>query len=337
MAAYHESAVSLRHPALIGLDVPVGLLYGPLLYLYVRTLTVPKRGLRWADAAHTLPFLALALFFAPFYARPGAEKLALLADPTRSFQTGALGVIGATKLLHAAVYLGLTVGLLRRHRRQIEETLASLDGVTLKWLRNLVLGAGALLAASAVLFVLGSYGIHPILGADPDGVADDLSLLGATVFVYTLGYFGLLQTEVVVRSVGPGPMLEDRAPYARSGMSAEDAAELRDRLLALMETASPHLRGDLTLQDLADALGVTPHNLTEVLSTQLGQSFYDFVNGRRVGEVQARLLDPAFAEWTVLAIGMEAGFNAKSSFNAAFRRHAGTTPSQYRQQHREPA
>ena len=39
MAVYHASAVSVRVPALIGLDLPIALLYGPLLYLYVRTLT----------------------------------------------------------------------------------------------------------------------------------------------------------------------------------------------------------------------------------------------------------------------------------------------------------
>ena len=59
--------------------------------------------------------------------------------------------------------------------------------------------------------------------------------------------------------------------------------------------------------------------------------------GYRVREVQARLTDPSFADWTILAIGMEAGFNAKSSFNAAFRRHTGMTPSQYRRQKVEAA
>ena len=118
-------------------------------------------------------------------------------------------------------------------------------------------------------------------------------------------------------------------------MRPDEAAQHRDRLVALMETECLYRRGDLTLQDLADALGISAHNLTEVLSTQLGQSFYEVLNGYRVREVQARLLDPADAHLTVLAIGMEAGFNAKSSFNAAFKRHTGMTPSQYRQRQRE--
>jgi AraC-like DNA-binding protein len=113
-------------------------------------------------------------------------------------------------------------------------------------------------------------------------------------------------------------------------MDEATAARLEAALVALMEAERPYRRGDLTLPELAEALGVTPHNLTEVVNTRLGQSFYDFVNGYRVREAQARLADPAYAGWTVLAVGLEAGFNSKSSFNAAFKRYAGTTPSAYR-------
>ena len=116
MAVYHASGFSTRHPALIGLDLPIALLYGPLLYLYVRTLTAERPGLRRMDAWHVAPFVGLVLFLLPFYLRPGAEKLALMRDPTLAFQTRALGVISPLKLLHGFVYLVLIVGLLRRHQ-----------------------------------------------------------------------------------------------------------------------------------------------------------------------------------------------------------------------------
>lgn len=333
VAVYHASEVSTRLPALIGVDLPVAFLYGPLLYLYVRTLTSRQPTLRRLDAWHFAPFLGLVLFLLPFYALPGEQKLTLMRDPSLALQTRALVVITPLKLLHGVVYLGLIIGLLRRHRRRVADTLSSLERVRLTWLRNLTLGVVAMLGASAVLYALGARGL-PIVGMDPSGIYDDLTLLGVTVFIYALGYFGLRQPEI---TAPPEPETEGReekasaVSYARSGMRPEEAARHRDRLVALMETEHPYREGDLMLQDLAGALGISPHNLTEVLNTQLGQSFYDFVNGYRVREVQVRLTDPAFAEWTVLAIGMEAGFNAKSSFNAAFKRHTGMTPTQYRQ------
>ncbi len=197
-----------------------------------------------------------------------------------------------------------------------------------------------MLAVSGGLYVLGARG--NAVGMDPSGIYDDLTLLCVTVFVYALGYFGLRQPEITAplapeaaEAAKPVEARSDGAAYARSGMRPEEAARHRDRLLALMEAEHPYLQGDLTLQNLADALGISSHNLTEVINTQLGQSFYDFVNGYRVRDVQEWLTDPACAHWTVLAIGMEAGFNAKSSFNAAFKRYTGMTPSQYRERHSE--
>ena len=64
---------------------------------------------------------------------------------------------------------------------------------------------------------------------------------------------------------------------------------------------------------------------------------YDFVNSYRVEEVQRRLVDPSSAHLTVLAIGLEAGFNSKSSFNAVFKKHTKMTPSQYQQHASEGA
>lgn len=333
MAVYHASGFSTTHPALIGLDLPVAFLYGPLLYLYVRTLTADRPGLTRADAAHVLPFVAAVLFLMPFFLRPGPEKLALMQDPSLSVQTRALAVLSPLKLLHGFAYLGLVAVAVRRHRRRLQDTRSSVEHMTLAWVQNLMLGVIALLILSAVFYVLGDQ--TSVVGLDPSGPYDDLTLLGVTVFVYALGYFGLRQPEIAVPPVPDGepPSRPDGAAYARSGMSADDAARHRDRLLAVMDTDHLYRRGDLKLQDLAEALGLSSHNLTEVINTQLGQSFYDFVNAYRVREVQARLTDPAYAHLTVLALGMDAGFNAKSSFNAAFKRHTGMTPSQYRKQH----
>ena len=340
MAVYHASAVSTRWPALVGLDLPIAFLYGPLLYLYVRTLTSPRPVLHPRDLGHFVPFVGLLLFLLPFFLLPGTEKLALVRDPSLALQTRAFVVITPLKLVHGTAYLVLIVVLLRRHGRRIRDTFSSVEDVRLRWLRNLTAGVVAMLAVSGGLYLLGTRA--NVVGMDPSGIYDDLTLLCVTVFVYALGYFGLRQPEItapLAPEEAAAAKLEatrpDEAAYARSGMRPDEAARHRDRLLALMEAEHLYRQGDLTLHELATALGISSHNLTEVLNTQLGQSFYDFVNGYRVREVQERLTDPEYANWTVLAIAMDAGFNAKSSFNAAFKRHAGMTPSQYRERHGE--
>ena len=338
MAVYHASAVSVRAPALIGLDLPIALLYGPLLYLYVRTLTSERPALRRADLWHLVPFALVTLFLVPFFLRSGAEKLVLMQDPSGSLQTRALAVLSPFKLTHGCVYLALVVRRLKRHRQRVLDAGSEAERVMLGWLRTLTAGVVGLLTISVVLYVVGARGRAAVVGMDPTGIYDDLTLLGVTVFVYAFGYVGLRHPSLfapTTEAVSDESPAAGAVPYARSGMRPDEAAQHRDRLVALMETECLYRRGDLTLQDLADALGISAHNLTEVLSTQLGQSFYEVLNGYRVREVQARLLDPADAHLTVLAIGMEAGFNAKSSFNAAFKRHTGMTPSQYRQRQRE--
>lgn len=349
MAAYHATGLYTAVPALIGLDFPLAFLYGPLLYLYARTLTEPAHRLRRLDFFHLLPFAVVTLALVPYYAMGGAEKLAMLNAPVGPWSR-TLAVVNGLKLVHAFGYIVTVVLVVRRHRRRLRDTHTATERVALDWLRNLTGGVVFLMTLTVGLYAAGVHeaaGVT-VMGLDPSQLYDDFTLLALTVFIYAIGYLGLRQPEIFSSRPGvgrpPEPVmlepvvtaadaLEERPRYAKSGMDGATAARLEAALVALMEGAHPYRQGDLTLQELADRLGASPHNLTEVVNTRLGQSFYDFVNGYRVREAQARLTDPAFAHWTVLAIGLEAGFNSKSSFHAAFKRHAGQTPSAYREAH----
>ncbi|QXD13925.1 helix-turn-helix domain-containing protein [Rhodocaloribacter litoris] len=109
------------------------------------------------------------------------------------------------------------------------------------------------------------------------------------------------------------------------------------QLLRLMEEKQLFKNSLLTLADLAAEMSISAHNLSEVINRQLGKNFYDFVNSYRAEEMMRRLRDPQFASLTILAIAEESGFNAKSTFNAFFKKYTGLTPSQYRARHRKGA
>ena len=128
----------------------------------------------------------------------------------------------------------------------------------------------------------------------------------------------------------PSETDQSAARYERSGLSEREAAALKSALLSAMEQQRPWRNRDLTLADLAQQLSTTPHKLSELLNSQLEQSFYDFVNGYRVRYVQRRIEDEDARNLKILALALDAGFASKSTFNDVFKKHTGRTPSDYR-------
>ena len=104
------------------------------------------------------------------------------------------------------------------------------------------------------------------------------------------------------------------------------------RLEAFMAGEEPFLDPSLTIRSLARRLGWGQRELSQLLNQQLGVHFFDFINRHRVAKAAELLRDPALRDLTVLDIAHRAGFNTKSSFNTAFARHQGTTPTAYRRE-----
>jgi AraC-like DNA-binding protein len=156
--------------------------------------------------------------------------------------------------------------------------------------------------------------------------------LGATVFVYGLAFLAL--REPPSQAPAAEPPTADAPParkYERSALTPARSDAFLRRLLDVMESEKPYTDGELTLPRLAARLSVSTHHLSQVINERLNQSFSDFVNSYRVEEAKRRLRDPASGHYSLLAIAEDVGFNSKSSFNTAFKKQTGMTPSEFRQ------
>jgi AraC-like DNA-binding protein len=103
-----------------------------------------------------------------------------------------------------------------------------------------------------------------------------------------------------------------------------------ERLEAFMDTDEPYLNADLTLASLSAQVAMTPREVSELLNQTIGVHFFDFINGYRIKKAQKLLL--AQPRQSVLDVLYAVGFNSKSSFNTAFKKHSGLTPSAFRAQ-----
>mgnify|MGYP006419467397 CR=1 FL=1 len=309
------------YPHLKGLADGFAFMYGPFLYCYIRCLVEPTRGLRRNDLVHLLPIAGYTLIYLPFFLTDAAHKIERYEQGITSVPY-VLEIAIGIKILSMPFYLILIFSRLRQHGVATEQYYANTESVDLQWLRNLALGMGAFW-----LFMVSTLLADALWGFSMPGRADELIFAALVAAVIALGYFGFRQGSMF----GGTAAAEEPSPrYERSGLREEEAAACIERLQSLMENDKPYLSCDLTIEDVSRSLGIPRHHLTQVLNEHLGRNFYLFVNEYRVAEARRRIADPATGHLTLLAIGLESGFNSKSSFNAAFKRLTSMTPSQFR-------
>lgn len=86
----------------------------------------------------------------------------------------------------------------------------------------------------------------------------------------------------------------------------------------------------LSIEELAKELGYNTNKLSRIIYEVSGKHFSDYINGLRVEKVKHFLRDKEFSEYTILSIGLEAGFNSKSVFYKVFKDFTGETPKQWK-------
>ncbi len=327
-------------PFAVGLTEPLAFVVSPLLYLYMRSLTQPAFCWRPRYVLLLLPAIAHVGYLVPFFAQPGAWKLRTVAEsfhqphPTAvaahdfwwfatyaRFYTVFYLVLGSYLLL----YLGLQLRLLLHYRRQAAQSVPLVG-----WLKRLGLGFGLLL-----LVYLGATAYFHLTTGGVSDVGDVWLAAIISLLFYALSGRAISRSTLVAAEPPlPAALPPESAPpkqkYEKTGLSADVTAAILARLRDWMATTSPYRNPDLSLADLAAQLHLPPHHLSQVINEQCQQNFFDFLNLYRINDVKRRLQSPDTAHLKLEKIGFAAGFNSKSTFNAAFKKHTQTTPSQFR-------
>lgn len=345
LAAFDKD-VFQRVPKLLLLPDLLYFLAGPLLYLWYRTFRRPERSLAKRDLVHLLPLLLAAVLYLPLVREPVYAFTTRVVD--QSVQPYFLLTAGAgwviTLFYGWHIYRLATsedTTHLSRPARGLQTALAIVAGLTFAtWTAS---GLAALMDYRSTEFTASRL----------TNQLADLTWLLAVMAVYPVSYFLLRQPQLFRRryltvateqpvteantadftvTVQPGPAVPPKTPPTSAPSIRDEAPRPPGPLEELMAAERPHLNPRLTLAELARLLDVPPHQLSRQLNEEFGKSFFDFVNGYRVSAFQEAIAAGAHRERTLLSLALEAGFNSKTSFNRAFKKHVGLTPRQYLQQ-----
>ena len=355
-----------KYPHLVGVTHPFPMLFAPFLYLYVSVCAREDQRFHWRDTLHFLPFVIGYIAMFPFLFGYSAEEKAITdsADYHSDYQWFfTLSFIAFVVV--SGVYFVLAYRKINHYERVIGENFGYNEGISLQWLQLLLLGFVAIVAVLVtvyvveysleidtgfnieilffalfilLIFLIGFWGIRyqGIFGASRTGSVSHTGGASHTGSVSRTGGVTNLSDKSDSSDKSDGVdnfntfEEETKAPeYRKSGLKAEEAPELHQQLLQLMQTEKPYLEPKLSLAQLAEILGVLPNHLSQIINQYEAKNFYDFVNSYRVEEFIALAKKDTDKNFNLLGLAFEASFNSKSSFNQVFKKFKGKTPSEF--------
>lgn len=324
-----------RVPFLSGATYPLLFLIGPAFFLYTKKLWDSSYKLRMI---HLLMLLPVSWYF---WESSGwiffdlSEKAEILKNTQPWVQqeiTVAQFVNFGVLISHTIIYLALVVFDLVKYKKSIEESSSDNSEILkFEWLKRLTTGL--------FLYIVGFF-ITMVLLATTDKyglLIDRAWIVVLTFFIHAVGFLAIQQPrffskESLEESISEQKKNEPEKieKYKNSPLEEVRAEEYLESLKSLMVNEKLFLNHNLKASEIAMKLGIPIYQLSHLLSIKSEYNFFDFVNSYRVDEAKRLLNNAENDHLTILAIGFEAGFNNKSSFNRAFKKFTGDTPSSFK-------
>jgi len=91
-----------------------------------------------------------------------------------------------------------------------------------------------------------------------------------------------------------------------------------------------YLNPKLSLKLISKQTNLSEGYLSQIINSNTDNNFNEYINNMRVENAKKLLLDDDYFKYTITAIGLESGFNTKTSFYNAFKKITGHTPNNYK-------
>ncbi len=282
-----------------------GFLYGPLIFLYIKSLVYKDFQLSLRNALHLLPWL-ITLSATYFTIIP-------------------IQLSGISILISFSTYLVLSFRLIKHFHLIIKNTQSRFDSIALLWMQRFLYG---------LIFITLVDTIHNLIVVNNlvmENLFYGFLITSLLFFVTSLVFHGLRQPELFQGvSVEDEALVNDAASsYTSSKLAQKEIDSLAELIQSYFNSNQPYRDPDLNIQKLATSMNMNNRTISEVINRYFNQNFSEFVNSYRIQEAIS-LLKNNDDKTTVLEILYAVGFNSKSSFYTAFKIKTGMTPSEFK-------
>lgn len=306
---------------------PLNFAVAPLFYLYLwYGLNPDKRTPEWPH------FLLLLFYFVYcwfYFLQPNEFKFnsflwsnhpdSFPGDNPASFNPDPLCIrqyINVLTVSHFLFYQILAVRLLVKHYWRKDLLVFSLQKTELSPYRNFALH----FMITAVILVV----VKIVLGRD---LGDVFVAVYVAIMLYITSFMIVGKSSYFFEQEK-----RNSEKYQKSALEEEQKDEIKQKLEALMSEEKYFCGNLVSLSDLANRIGESPHRVSQVINEKFGMSFFSWLARYRVEEAKIILSGENSRKYKIEEIAEMVGYNSKATFNKVFKSLTGYTPSDYRNQ-----
>jgi AraC-like DNA-binding protein len=305
---------------------PLVFLFGPLLYMYLSSLTIENFRLKPAYLLHLVPFIVVSVHRSIVNVVPITSSSDLSENPSYLFNK----IYYSIFILSLFIYWILSLRLVYIHKKNVPYNFSNYTT------RNTLNWSVFVLTLFLIFFIadFSMFYFSRVLNIRIPAIS--LLPLNITLFTFIIIFFGINQTVIYQDKLNikvyeqSEKELIDRSRTDRGLIEDTQREELTEIILQYLKDKKPYLNPDYSLQMMVDDLNISRQKLSYLINSGQQKNFYKFINEFRIRDVKEKLLDPAFSHYSVLGIGLDCGFNSKTSFNRIFKEETGSTPSEFK-------
>lgn len=155
--------------------------------------------------------------------------------------------------------------------------------------------------------------------------------LSSTALLYWISYQGFYNYSLMVERIQLRKEIAAEEKTINNGANGKESDETKfQNIKNYIKKNKRFLDPTFSLERLSSEMGISTSKLSHLINQESGYNFPDYINLLRVEKAKKYLIKSDFSTYTIVAIGLECGFNSKSTFYSAFKKFTNVTPSEFK-------
>ncbi|MDM1553675.1 MULTISPECIES: AraC family transcriptional regulator [Chryseobacterium] len=303
----------LKYPHLIGFELLLPFIHGPMLYFYIVAVTGRNLGKKfWI--LNGIPVLVIFLILFQFLMLPPQDRVMIYQNNGKGYE-GLSNIIKVLMNFSGVFYVGLSLLAIRRYKQKISDQYSNTEKINLNWSYYLITGIALIWIA--------------VISRN-----DILIFSMVVLFILVAAYFGISRVGILDLSVDTIETDEkegenELVKYQKNSPGDDVIQGIYEKLVEQMTIEKLYKDPELSLNHVAQLLDVHPNILSQTINSIENKNFYDYINRQRIEEFKRIASFPENQKYTILSLAFESGFNSKTSFNRNFKKYMNCSPREF--------